>query len=336
MRLHKAKGQAVFGHVRDTVADGVAVGPLLHGLPIDLDQTSIGPRHAKQGMAKLGPPCADQPGQAKHFARPDGKADVLIFTGAGQPRHLQHRSIGRQVAGHNLAGKGFAGHQLGQPRLGHASGRIDADQFAVAQHRDTGRDVQHLSQPVTDKHHRHPTRRQGAHHRQQRIGFRLGQRGRRFIHENQLRVRRQRAGDGHQLPLGNGQRVQPDIQIDIDMQQRHHPLRGLSHRPVADHARAIAQQLFKRDVFGNSHFAKQGKVLPNHGNAMAAGRVGRDIGFQLAGIFHHRARFGHIDAGDDLDQRALAAAIFAGQTVNFAASDLEIDIIQRLHVAEHF
>ena len=47
-----------------------------------------------------------------------------------------------------------------------------------------------------------------------------------------------------------------------------------------------------------------------------------------------RARHGLIDAGDDLDQRALAAAVLAGDALHFAGQDFEVDILQRFDAAE--
>ena len=41
-----------------------------------------------------------------------------------------------------------------------------------------------------------------------------------------------------------------------------------------------------------------------------------------------------VDAGDDLDQRALAAAVFAGDALHFAGQHFEADVVQRLHAAE--
>ena len=41
-----------------------------------------------------------------------------------------------------------------------------------------------------------------------------------------------------------------------------------------------------------------------------------------------------VDAGDDLDQRAFARAVFAGKAMNLTRSNLEADILQRLDTAE--
>ncbi|MNU01267.1 hypothetical protein D3C72_2446110 [compost metagenome] len=49
-----------------------------------------------------------------------------------------------------------------------------------------------------------------------------------------------------------------------------------------------------------------------------------------------RAGIRRLRAGDDLDQRALAAAVFAQQVINLARHDRERDALQGVHAAETF
>ena len=54
----------------------------------------------------------------------------------------------------------------------------------------------------------------------------------------------------------------------------------------------------------------------------------------LAEIVGARAGSGLIDASDDLDQRALAASVLAGEAMHLSAADRERYVVERLHAAE--
>ena len=54
----------------------------------------------------------------------------------------------------------------------------------------------------------------------------------------------------------------------------------------------------------------------------------------LAEIVGARAGSGLIDARDDLDERALAAAVLAGEAMHLPAPDRERHVVERAHAAE--
>jgi hypothetical protein len=56
--------------------------------------------------------------------------------------------------------------------------------------------------------------------------------------------------------------------------------------------------------------------------------VRREIGY-LSALISERTGIGRIGAGDDIDQRRFAGAVFAEQDVNFAAPYVEVDAVKR-------
>ncbi|MDT4868833.1 hypothetical protein FQZ97_1038190 [compost metagenome] len=58
------------------------------------------------------------------------------------------------------------------------------------------------------------------------------------------------------------------------------------------------------------------------------------MGIGLTVIFDRGAVGGAVDAGDDLDQRALAAAVLAGKAVHLARANVEAHILERLDATE--
>ena len=87
--------------------------------------------------------------------------------------------------------------------------------------------------------------------------------------------------------------------------------------------RTPAYERIEGDVLGDCHFRKERQVLPDDGDPAVTRRIGRHGGLGLAEIVHLGAGLRPIDARDDLDQRALATAIFSSETMNLAALDRE-------------
>ena len=76
-------------------------------------------------------------------------------------------------------------------------------------------------------------------------------------------------------------------------------------------------------------------MLINAGDAELVCGGGREAGDGLAGD-GDRAGVGLVGAGDDLDERALAGAVFAEERVDLAGVELEIDAAERARAAEGF
>ncbi|MNL63959.1 hypothetical protein D3C87_1881310 [compost metagenome] len=85
-------------------------------------------------MRKLGSPGAEKAGDAQRLAAPDRQRYVVELARAAQALYLEDDWLIRPGFGANLLVERLAGHQLGDARLRHAGGGINADQRAIAQH----------------------------------------------------------------------------------------------------------------------------------------------------------------------------------------------------------
>jgi hypothetical protein len=72
----------------------------------------------------------------------------------------------------------------------------------------------------------------------------------------------------------------------------------------------------------------QAEFLEHRTDADDARAVRREIGY-LSALISERTGIGRIGAGDDIDQRRFAGAVFAEQDVNFAAPYVEVDAVKR-------
>ena len=84
------------------------------------------------------------------------------------------------------------------------------------------------------------------------------------------------------------------------------------------------------DVLGDGQVREQPRLLVDHGDAEGAS-LGRDRG---SGPSAPSRRDGPavrlMDAGQDLDQRALAGAVLADERVDLAGDEVERDVVERL------
>lgn len=85
------------------------------------------------------------------------------------------------------------------------AGRPGAHQLAVAHHADAIGDFHHFIQPVADEYHADAGRLQLVDHPQQAVDLLAGQRGGRFVHDNQPSLGGDGAANRHQLPIGDRQ-----------------------------------------------------------------------------------------------------------------------------------
>lgn len=83
------------------------------------------------------------------------------------------------------------------------AGRPGAHQLAVAHHADAIGDFHHFIQTVADEHHADAGCFQFVNHPQQAVDLLAGQRGGRFVHDNQPRLGGDGAANRHQLPIGD-------------------------------------------------------------------------------------------------------------------------------------
>ena len=85
----------------------------------------------------------------------------------------------------------------------------------------------------------------------QAAGFRQGQGGRRFVHDQQVRLGGNRLGDLDQLLLGDRKRANDGIGIHGDAQPIEDLDRLLANGPPIDKSGRVARQPAQEDVLGD-------------------------------------------------------------------------------------
>ena len=157
----------------------------------------------------------------------------------------------------------------------------------------------------------------------------VGEGGRRLVHDHHARVLRQRLGDFHALPIGDRQRR--DFGVDVDMraveivEQR---ARLRAHHAPVHAAERRARRVADEDVFGDGQLRKEQQLLIDDRDALGARVAGRGEMNDLVADAN-LARVRAMNAGHDLDQRRLAGAVLAEQRVDLAGAHVE------RHVAQH-
>ncbi len=89
----------------------------------------------------------------------------------------------------------------------------------------------------------------------------------------------------------------------------------------------------EKDVLGDGQFRRDTELLMHHADAggkRIAGRAEMD----LPAFDAHASGIGRVDAGDDFHHRALASAVLAGETMDLAGVQREVDIPKRLDAAK--
>ncbi|MDT4827507.1 hypothetical protein FQZ97_608560 [compost metagenome] len=169
---------------------------------------------------------------------------------------------------------------------------------------------------------------------EQVIGFRLGQRCGRLVHEDELRFADESPGDRHDLALGDCVFLEWQIDVERHAEAGERILRDLAHAAVVDKLWPATEHRLEGDILGNAHLREERQILPDHLDAAVLRRHRRHVGVGFAIELDRSAIGGVIDAGDDLDQRALAAAVFAGKAMNFARAHVEAHILERSDATE--
>ena len=158
------------------------------------------------------------------------------------------------------------------------------------------------------------------------------QRRGRLVENQDAGFARQRLGDLDHLPARKRQVLDERHRMDVrrpgprERFFRDAPLGA----PVdeSEPARGIAD----RDVVGDRQVGDERQFLENADDSRPIGRGG-GIERDLRAVKHDPSRVGPDDAGQDLDQRGLACAVFAEDRVDPACRDGEIGLLQGAHAA---
>ena len=253
--------------------------------------------------------------------------------GAARTRHPCSFAVVRFSAARTISPVGRGGGARGDSQLAahhHAddfvgSGRRHlhrADRLAVAQHRDAVADAKDLVHLVRDVNDGDAAVLQLGDQAEEPLRRIVEQRTGRLVHQDDARVHAERAGDGHQLHLADGERrdrlaraaVQPHL-----VQKR--PAERFDAAEIAPASLRGKCRLPMTMFSPTREVGEQVELLVDDADAEAL-RVeragdggGRAVDARCAAIGPHRP-------GDNLRQGAFAGAVFAHQRVHFAGAQL--------------
>ncbi len=245
-----------------------------------------------------------------HVVEPAGPAEVLDLE--------QLRGVGGDVVDQPGLAHVAAGHRLrhGAPGVARRVARLD--HAAVAQDGQPLGDGEHLVELVADEHDRDAALLQPAHDDEEPLDLAVGQRRRRLVHDEDLRVVDERAADRDELAVGDGQPLHLGVEVEGQSQVVDDALGGgADARPRREDA-ALGELAQHRDVLGGGEVREEGEVLVDHLDAAADGLVGGEVPVRRA---------------DDLDEGRLAAAVLTGEAVHLARRERQGDPVQRVHTA---
>ena len=136
---------------------------------------------------------------------------------------------------------------------------------------------------------------------------------------------RQSACDFDELQFGDRQAGDEAARIEIEAELAQIGAARAAHRAAIDRAEARTWIIPLENVLRHVEMGEQFGILVDGGDAGRA-RFRRRLEADLPLVEEDLARLGRHDAGDDLDQRRLAGAVFADRRVNAALAQIEADV----------
>src|SRR5690606_28838772 len=122
------------------------------------------------------------------------------------------------------------------------------------------------------------------------------------------------------------------VSFDLDLREL---ARGgvVESAPVDDAEAGELLLVAEIDVLADREVREQRLLLEHHADALAHGVGGADeAGF--APVEQDVAGIGLVDAAQDLHQRRFAGAVLADEADDFAGTDLDRDVLQRMHAGK--
>ena len=194
---------------------------------------------------------------------------------------------------------------------------------------------EHLVEPMADEQHGHAPVARLADDREQPVDLVRGQRRRGLVEDEDAGLERQRLGDLDQLLVGHRQaaddrrRVDPDVELFEEASASRCIVRQSTVRS------AVLRRVADEHVLGDGQVREQPRFLVDDGDAERTG-VRRSVEHDRLAVELHRPAVGLMDAGQRLDERALARAVLPNQRVDLAGAQLEGNVVQRLRRRKRF
>ena len=219
-----------------------------------------------------------------------------------------------------------AGHQFDQFGFRDVAGRHRLDLVSVAQHRDAVGDLLDLADAMRHVDDADAGRFQLGDQIEQLCRLGVGERGGRLVEDQQAHLGEERLGDLDHLLMGARQLRDLVIGPQIEIELADDGAGARAHRRPIEKA-AGGQFTTEEQILLDRQLRHQAEFLEHRTDTDDARAVRREMD-DLSALILERAGIGRIGAGDDVDQRRLAGAVFAEQHVDLAAPEVEVDAIQ--------
>ena len=297
-------------------------------LPVDDHVAAREGLVAEDGAAERALAGAFEPGDADDLAGAQIKSDV--------GEHGVAAALHRQDGGAELRRVTWRREEISEVAPDHQPddhgwcqrrGRMRRDQPAVLQHGDAVGDRLQLGHAMGDVEDRRALAPERPDQFEQLSGIALVERRGRLVHDDDLRIERQRLGDLDQLLLGDRQRFHQRLGMDPGADTLEQLARALLHNGAVEQA-AAARLKAEEDVVGDAALRQQAELLVEDADPGPArlDRMSEGNGLPAEQDF---ALVGAIDAAEHLHQRRLAGTVLAADGVDLAGLAIQADIVER-------
>ena len=224
------------------------------------------------------------------------------------------------------------GHQLDEFAFGDVARLDGGDLASIAEHGDAVADLLEFLDAVRHIDDADAGALEPADQREQVLRLGLGERGGRFIQNEQTHLGEERLGDLDHLLMGARQLADLLVGQDVEAEFADYRTRLGPHRRMIEEA-AGAELPAQEEILLDRQLRHQAELLEHRTDPHHPRRVRREANeaasakFELAGV-------GSESAGDDVDQGRFAGAVLAEQHMDLASPQVEIDIVQRQHAGE--
>jgi hypothetical protein len=205
-----------------------------------------------------------------------------------------------------------ADHQRDEGVLGDLVHAPLADHLAVAEHGVAVRDAEDLVELVADEEDGLAVGLEPLDEREELGDLVVRERGGRLVHDDDAGVDRERAGDGHEVRVGDTEVAEPRARVDGGADAGEHGAGVRDHALPVDQPEAGARGMAEEDVSRRPKGRRRARSPGGWGDAGRGGDVRRGEADRLA-VERDVAGVGLVDAGEDLDQRRLAGAVLADE-----------------------
>ena len=246
-------------------------------LAVDADRASIDRVGAGDRPRELGPPAADESGEADDLSRADRERDVVEYTLTAQLVDLEHDGRGGvprllevlgldsgaehagDEAGFRFVGRGGRSHQPPVTKDGHGVGQLEG-----------------LVEEVADVHDRRPGPRQCTDHLVQRLRLDVRQRRGRLVHDDHSRVTGDGAQDLDLLLVGGAELADQCVALELEAPARDELRVLLLHLPPHDEPATPGLDA-EEDVLHHGEMRNERQLLGDQCDPVLAGVARRRV-----------------------------------------------------------